>query len=165
MGFFSKAKKFLGGHGCTVELTRIERQDPASASMPLTDTVIKGNMVIKAEQDCNVLEHRFEFSAVYEDDDGVEQTHTLGSDAHDSDTDIIGGDLNWPYDLAAGSEAKDSFLIHMEKDVPTQLRKLGFSDPEEAVRSGKVTFRLRVIADVKGSPFDPKSDAMVTLTC
>lgn len=164
MGFFSKAKKFLGGHGVKVELTRIERQDPAEAKMPFTDTVIKGNLVVSCEQDCTVLEHKFIFSAIYEDDEGVEQTHDLGEDAHDSDTDIIGGDLKWPYDLAAGAEAKDAFLIILDDDVPTQLRKLGFSNPEEAVKSGKVTFRLRVVADVKGSPFDPKSDATVALT-
>ncbi len=163
MGFFDKAKKFLGGHGAKVELTRIERQPPSDAQMPLTDTVIKGNLEVTTDQDCHVLEHVFEFAAIYDNDEGVKQTHVLGRDSHDASTDIIGGDLKWPYDLAAGETAKDGFLISMDDDIPTQLNKLGFADAAEAVSSGKVKFRLRVIADVKGSPFDPKSEAFVRI--
>ncbi|MCH9682557.1 MAG: hypothetical protein K0V04_14060 [Deltaproteobacteria bacterium] len=163
MGLFDKAKKFLGGHGAKVQLTRIERQPASDAQMPLTDTVIQGNLEVSSDQDCVVLEHVFQFAAIYDDDEGVSQTHLLGEDSHDDSTDIIGGDLKWPYDLPAGETAKDSFLIHMDDDIPTQLGKLGFGDPAEAVSSGKVKFRLRVIADVKGSPFDPKSEAFVRI--
>lgn len=163
MGFFDKAKKFMGGHGAKVELTRIERQPASDAQMPLGDTVIKGNLEVTTDKDCVVLAHKFEMLCEYKDKEGVEHTHRLGSDAHVASTDIIGGDVKWPYDLAAGQTVKDSFLIHMEDDIPTQLGKLGFADAAAVVASGEVKFKLRVIADVKGSPFDPKSEAYVRI--
>ncbi len=163
MGFFDKAKKFMGGHGAKVQLTRIERQPASDAQMAMGDTVIKGNLEVTTDNDCTVLSHKFEFIAEYKNKEGLDLNHMLGSDAHDSRTDIMGADIKWPYDLAAGNTAKDGFLIHMNDDIPTQLRKLGFSDPASAVSSGEVKFKLRVIADVKGSPFDPKSEAYVRI--
>jgi hypothetical protein len=163
MGFFDKAKSFLGGHGVKVQLTRIERQPASDAQMPIGDTVIKGNFDVTTEKACTVLSHEFALIAVYKNDEGLEQTHTLGKAAHDASTDIIGGNIKWPYELAAGASVSDAFLIHMNDDIPTQLRKLGFGDPASVVSSGTVKFKLRVIADVKGSPFDPKSEEWVRI--
>lgn len=163
MGFFDKAKSFMGGHGAKVQLTRIERQPASEAQMPIGDTVIKGNLEVTTDKDCTVLAHKFQFLAEYKNAEGIELTHELGADAHVASTDIIGGNLKWPYELAAGNTAEDGFLIIMNEDIPTQLRKLGFPDAAGAVSSGEVKFKLRVIADVKGSPFDPKSEAYVRI--
>lgn len=163
MGFFDKAKKFMGGHGATVQLTRIERQPASDAQMPMGDTVIKGNFEVTTDKDCTVLSHKFEFLVEYKGKDDMVGNHMLGSDAHVASTDIIGGNIKWPYELAAGQTVEDGFLIHMEEDIPTQLAKLGFADAASVVRSGEVKFKLRVIADVKGSPFDPKSEVYVRI--
>lgn len=164
MGFFDKAKHFMGGHGVKVNITRIERQPADAAQMPITDTVIKGNFGVTSEKACTVLSHEFEFLAVYKDNQDLEQESVLGHDKHDESTDIIGGDIKWPYEMAAGQTVTDAFNIIMDSDIPTELRKVGFSDPSEAVRSGKVTFKIRVKADVKGSPFDPKGEATLRIT-
>ena len=51
MGFFDKAKKFFGGHGVSLEFTRIERQDPAGAvTFPVTDSVLKAIAEIHQSQ-------------------------------------------------------------------------------------------------------------------
>jgi hypothetical protein len=163
MGFFDKAKNFMGGHGAKVQLTRIERQPASDAQMPIGDTVIKGNLEVTTDKDCTVLAHKFAFFAEYKDKDGMERSHELGSDAHVASTDIIGGNVKWPYELAAGNTVEDSFLIVMNDDITTQLRRLGFSNPAAVVASGEVKFKLVVTADVKGSPFDPKSEAFVRI--
>lgn len=163
MGFFDKAKSFMGGHGVKVQLTRIERQPASDAQMPMGDTVIKGNLEVTTEKDCTVLAHKFVFLVEWKDAEGMQRSHELGSDAHTADTDIMGGSLKWPYELAPGRTAEDAFLIIMNEDIPTQLRKLGFSDAASAVSSGEVKFKLKVIADVKGSPFDPSSEQFVRI--
>lgn len=163
MGFFDKAKSFMGGHGVKVQLTRIERQPASDAQMPIGDTVIKGNLEVTTEKPCTVLAHKFVFLCEWKDAEGMERTHELGSDAHVASTDIIGGSLKWPYDLAPGTTAEDAFLISMNDDIPTQLAKLGFPDAASVVSSGKVKFKLKVIADVKGSPFDPSSEQYVRI--
>jgi len=162
MGFFDKAKNFLGGHGVKVEITRIERQAPSEARMPMTDTVVKGTCRITTEKDCIVLAHKFEFLAKYKKED-LEQEHVFARDQHDASTDIIGGDIKWPYDLAAGKSVEDPFMVMMDDNILTQLRRLGFGNPVEAIQKGEVQFFLRAIADVKGSPFDPKGDAALTI--
>jgi hypothetical protein len=163
MGFFDKAKSFMGGHGVKVQLTRIERQPASDAQMPLGDTVIKGNLEVTTEKPCTVLKHVFVFLAEWKDAEGMERSYELGRDAHDQSTDIIGGSLKWPYELAPGTTAEDGFLIHMNEDIPTQLGRMGFSDVPSAVSSGQVKFKLKVIADVKGSPFDPTSEQFVRI--
>ena len=57
MGFFDKAKQFLGGKNmASVEITVIERQPAATASFPVGDSVLKGTMVITAQQACTLLD-------------------------------------------------------------------------------------------------------------
>ena len=162
MGFFDKAKNFLGGHGVKVEITRVERSAPSEARMPMTDTVVKGTCRVTTEKDCTVLAHKFEFVAKYSKDD-MEQEHVLARDQHNESSDIMGGDIKWPYELAAGKIVEDPFMVMMDENIPTQIRNLGFTNPVAAIQSGQVKFYLRAIADVKGSPFDPKGEAALTV--
>jgi hypothetical protein len=159
MGFFDKAKHFMGGHGVKVEIVKIERQTPSEARMSMTDTVVKGTCRIVTEKDCNVLAHKFEFVLKHKNKEGIEQEQVLASDQHDHSTDIIGGDIKWPYDLAAGTPIEDGFLVIMQENIPTVVRNLGYTNPVDAINTGAVKFFLRATADVKGSPFDPKGEA------
>lgn len=163
MGFFDKAKHFMGGHGVKVEIVKIEREAPGEARMPMTDTVVKGTARIVTEKDCNVLAHKFSFVAKYKNKEGVETETVLATDEHDEKTDIIGGSIKWPYDLPANTPVEDPFLVILKEDIPTVLVRLGYSNPAAAVTSGYVTFWLRAVADVKGSPFDPKGEAQLTI--
>jgi hypothetical protein len=159
MGFFSKAKHFFGGHGVKVEITRLERQDPSAVEFPVTDSVFKGNYTVSSDADVTVTAHRHQFIVIKQAESGTEE-QLLGESAHDSSTDIIGGDIKWPYELKAGASVSDSFLID-DIDIPRALRKMGFVDPGAALDDPKLSFVLRVVADVKGSPFDPEAKATV----
>lgn len=160
MGIFDKAKNFFGGHGLKVEITRLERQDPASVTFPITDSVFKGNYRVIAEKDCVVLNHTHEFLARRKHPDGRVEDIVLGRDRHDENTDIIGATIKWPYDLKGGASVDDSFLIS-DIDIEAGMKKLGFTTALEGATSPQVSFILRVSADVKGSPFDPNAEATV----
>src|SRR5689334_14798991 len=61
MGLFDKAKAFVGGKGmANVTITVIERQPAESAVFPVTDSVLKGTMVIEALKDCTLLATKYE---------------------------------------------------------------------------------------------------------
>ena len=160
MGIFDKAKNFFGGHGLKVEITRLERQDPASVTFPIGDSVFKGNYRVVAEKDCTVLSHTHELVVRRKHPDGRVEDVVLGRDRHDETTDIIGGTIKWPYELRGGASVDDSFLI-MDIDIAAGLQKLGFGGAVEGASSPQVSFILRVSADVKGSPFDPSAEATV----
>lgn len=149
MGFFDKAKHFMGGHGVKVQHTEIERQNPVEVSLPLTDTVVKGKFNVAAEKDCEVLSMKASFLAEFVHPDGRVEEVVLGSDVfpepHTSRSDDM---LKYPYQLKGGSTQEDFFIISMQKDIPTLLKDKNW--PKEKVR-----FYVKTMVDVKGSPFDP----------
>lgn len=163
MGFFDKAKSFFGGHGVKVEVTRLERQDPSSVTFPIGDSVFKGNYRVSTDKACTVLSHKHELVVKKTFADGRIEELVVGEDEHDSDTDIMGGDIKWPYELAAGASVEDSFLIS-DIDLPKALRRLGYNPPEDVITDSAVEVFFRATADVKGSPFDPEGVAKVRLT-
>ena len=104
MGFFDKAKNFFGGHGTKVEITRLERQPVEAACFPVTDSVFKGNMRVTAEKESLVLKHVMSLVLLVESGDAEkpDQEIELSKEIHDESTEIIGGDVSWPYTLEAG---------------------------------------------------------------
>jgi hypothetical protein len=150
MGFFDSAKNFLGGSSMVdLQFTSLERQDPNTCSFPRGDSVFKGQYLITAQKKCTVLRHVHQFCTRLPEKDG-----TLGSvlreDVNDVNNQVIGLPYKWPYDLAQGQQVEGGFLIG-DIDVPGSLARLyglGALDP-------RVEFFVRVIVDVKGSPFDP----------
>ncbi len=151
MGFFDKAKHFMGGHGVKVANTIIEKQDPAFAKMPITDTVVKGKFNVTADKDCEVLSMRAAFVAEFTHPDGRVESTELGADVfpdqHTSRSDDM---LKYPYTLKGGATQEDFFIISMNKDIPTVLKEKGW--PQEKAR-----FFVKTMVDVKGSPFDPET--------
>ncbi|MFY0532407.1 hypothetical protein [Nannocystis pusilla] len=70
MGFFDKAKQFLGGKNmASVAITVIERQPAETATFPVTDSVLKGTMVITAQQECTLLATKYEVWLYIKKDD------------------------------------------------------------------------------------------------
>ncbi len=165
MGFLSKAKGFFGGQSMLkVEFTRLERQDPAAARFPVTDSVLKGNIRVTAEQDCVVLKHVYRILLkITPPDSDIDSEAFVCEDAHDKTTDIMGANISWPYELKAGESKEDGFLLH-DVDLAATLAKYGYPDPNMAVNNPAVKLVVVAIADVKGSPFDPKAELVVTMT-
>ena len=151
MGFFDKAKTFMGGSSMVkVEFLEIERQSPGDAHLPIRDSVVKGRYRITAEKDCTVLRHIAQFRTRWPEKDG-----TLGTmhveDINDEKNQIIGAPYQFPYNMKAGETMDATFLIH-SLDIPKFLHAsygMGAMQPQ-------IEAFVKVIVDVKGSPFDPE---------
>ena len=151
MGFFDKAKHFMGGHGVKVANTIIEKQDAIGAQMPITDTVVKGKFNVSAEKECEVLSMRAAIVAEYTHPDGRVESVELGADVFpDQYTSRSDDMLKYPYTLKAGATQEDFFIISMNKDIGTVLSEKGW--PRE-----KAKVFVKTMVDVKGSPFDPET--------
>ncbi len=151
MGFFDKVKHFAGGHGVKVQNTEIERQDPASATLPIGDTVVKGKFKVSAEKPCTVLSMECTFCMEVKHPDGRVEEVVLGKDEFPEPNTSRSDDMvKYPYELAPGAEVEDFFIISMESDIPTALKQRNLS-------AGNVRFYVKSMVDVKGSPFDPEA--------
>lgn len=149
MGFFDKAKHFMGGHGVKVQNTVIERQDPLQVTMPIGDTVVKGKFNVTTEKECEVLSMKASFLAEFIHPDGRVEEVVLGSDVFPEPQTSRSDDmLKYPYKLSSGTVQEDFFIISMNKDIPSLLTEKSW--PKE-----KVKFWVKTMVDVKGSPFDP----------
>jgi hypothetical protein len=152
MGFFDKAKHFMGGHGVKVANTIIERQDPARATLPIGDTVVKGKFQVSTEKDCTVLAMKAGFYMEVKHPDGRIENVELGEDhfpdPHTSRQDDM---VKYPYELKGGAApVEDFFIISMQSDIPSELQKRN-------LQASQVRFFVKTMVDVKGSPFDPEA--------
>jgi hypothetical protein len=157
MGFFDKVKTFAGGASTVeIEFTSIERQPPAEAAMPIGDSVIKGNYRITAKKECTVLAHLAELRTRCGDKDGTLGT-VRSKDANDENNQVMGAPYQFPYDMKPG-DTMDAGFILVNIDVPSYYRAYGVEPKDPSVE-----VFLKVIVDVKGSPFDPSAEAVVKM--
>ncbi|MEM7153734.1 MAG: hypothetical protein AAF799_12880 [Myxococcota bacterium] len=166
MGLFDKAKKFLGGKGMAdVTITVIERQPAESATFPVTDSVLKGTMVIDVKKDCTLLATKYEIWLEVDTDD-EEKANRVDLVAFDADPDpntsYSDECLKMPCDLTPGQQITQPWLV-CDVELAKYLAKGGISDPNAAVGNSNVRLKVKCIADVKGSPFDPSAEVTVQL--
>lgn len=151
MGFFDKAKRFLGGHGVKVQHLVIEQQDPGAATLPIADTVVKGKFKMTADKDATVLSMESEFCMEVKHPDGREELVVLGRDVFPEPNTSRSDDMQqYPFDMTPGGEVEDFFIISMDTDIPTELGKRNLS-------ATQARFFVKTTVDVKGSPFDPSA--------
>jgi hypothetical protein len=162
VGLFDKIKHFAGGHGVKASITRVERQSPGSVSFPFTDSVMKFNIEVTGDKEVTILNHRFEVWVERTEEEN-ERIIEVAGESHDESTDIIGGDVKWPYELAPGQVIKDGCCI-LDVDLGATLRKIGVDDPTTAIDDPNYRFFVKFIADVKGSPMDAEAECDFTPT-
>lgn len=158
MGFLDKVKNFAGGASMVkVEFLDIERQSPSNAQLPITDSVVKGRYRITAEKDCTVLRHLAQFRTRLPEKDG-----TLGTmhaeDINDEKNQIIGAPYQFPYNMKAGDTMEATFLIH-----DLDIRKFLHSSYGSGAMQPQIEAFVKVIVDVKGSPFDPEFEQKIQI--
>ena len=164
MGLFDKAKQFVGGKGMAdVKITVIERQPAEVATFPITDSVLKGTMVIEAKQDCTLLATKYEVWLYVPGSDGQQHPNFVVAEKDPAPNTSYGpGCLIMPCDLKAGQVIEQPWMV-MNVDLPGVLAKNGIHDPRSAVGNPGVRLQVKCIADVKGSPFDPSAEVDVRL--
>lgn len=165
MGFFDKAKQFLGGKNmATVAITVIERQPAEAASFPVTDSVLKGTMVITAQQQCTLLATKYEVWLYLKKDPEQPESPFLVRAEKDPDPAVSYSDtcLKMPCDLQPGQVITQPWMVS-DVDLAGVLTRNGFADVNAATSDPRVRLVVKCIADVKGSPFDPSAEVAVRL--
>ncbi len=167
MGFLDKVKAFTGGKNIAkVTIPMIEREPAETATFPVTDSVLKGTMVIEAQQDCTLLATKYEIWLYLSADPADEiGSPNLVVTARDPDPNTSYSDecLKLPCEMTAGQVITQPWLVS-DVDLSKILKKNGYSEPQEAIGDRRVRLVVKCIADVKGSPFDPSAEVNVTLT-
>jgi hypothetical protein len=157
MGFFDKVKQFAGGASMVgIEFTSIERQPPGSASMPIGDSVIKGQYRITANKACTVLRHIAQLRTRCAEKDGTLGTCRAES-IYDETRQVYGAPYQFPYELKAGETMEAGFNI-TDVDIPSYFAAYGVAPKDPSVE-----VFVKVIVDVKGSPFDPDAEITVKM--
>ncbi len=167
MGLLDKVKTFTGGKGMAkVTIPTIEQQPSETATFPITDSVLKGTMVIAAQQSCTLLALKFEVW-LYIKGDASASTGTpnlvVAGTYPDPSVSYAEDFVKLPAELAAGQVITHPWMVS-ELDLPTILAKHGYMEPNDALHDPRVQLVVKCIADVKGSPFDPSAEVNVTLT-
>lgn len=165
MGFFDKVKQFVGGKNmASVAITVIERQPAESATFPVTDSVLKGTMVITAQQECTLLATKYEVWLYLKKDGEQLESPCLVRAEKDPDPNVSYSDscLKMPCDLKPGQIITQPWMVS-DVDLPRILASNGFADADAATRDPRVRLVVKCIADVKGSPFDPSAEVAVRL--
>ena len=157
MGFFDKVKTFAGGASTLdVRFTEIERQPPNEASMSINDSVIKGKYVITCHKACTILAHVAELRTSHPAKDGTlgtrRDTRTVNVDNQ-----VLGAPYQFPYDMKPG-ETMDAGFILGPVDLPACYREYGVQPLDPSVK-----VMIKVVVDVKGSPFDPEAEIQLRL--
>jgi hypothetical protein len=166
MGLFDKVKAFAGGKGMAkVTIPVIERQPSESATFPVGDSVLKGTMVIEAQQPCTLLATKYEVWIYIAEDTSSAGSPNLVVMAKDPDpnTSYADGCLKMPCDLKEGQVIEQPWMVS-DVDLPAILEKHGYAEPGAAIGDPRVRLVVKCIADVKGSPFDPSAEVEVALT-
>lgn len=152
MGLFSKAKSFFGGQGAADVQIQCKPFGIGGGA-----NILSGTMSIAALRDCTLLATKHE--VVLRWDRGEEKaTRLLGASDYpfkDLDLDIEIKQTELPRTMAAGDSLEHAWSVRMEID--DCLRKLGFSNPLDALGRTDLKVEVRGVADFQGSPFDPSA--------
>lgn len=163
MGFFDKAKQFIGGKNmASVEITVIERQPAATARFPVGDSVLKGTMVITAQQSCTLLATKYEVWLYIKSAESDTPYLVVAEKDPAPNTSYSDSCLKMPCDLTPGQVITQPWMVS-DVDLPKILASNGFPDANAATEDPRVRLVVKCIADVKGSPFDPSAEVTVRL--
>jgi hypothetical protein len=157
MGFLDKIKTFAGGKSTLViELASVERQPPATASLPLQDSVIKGQFRIVAQKDCTVLAHVAELRTRCQAKDGTLGT-SRARNVVDAKNQVIGAPYQFPYTMKPGDVMEAGFIL-VQLDLPSYYAAYGLPAKDPSVE-----VLVKITVDVQGSPFNPSIEAPVRI--
>lgn len=160
MGIFDKVKHFVGGHGVSAKITKVERQSPEHVTFSVTDSVMKFRVEVSSEKEVQILSHLFEVYLA-RTTSGNEAEERIASDIVDADHQVHGAPYSMPYTLKAGETVSDGCCI-VNVDIPAAIKKLGATE-EQVLHGAHYRCFVRFTADVKGSPVDPKAECTVKL--
>ncbi len=147
-----------------IKTTVIEGQDAQYASFPVTDSVLKGTVVVTGHEDTVLTATKYQIILRI---DGQEILV-----AHDQDPELnpnplsvsFGGtNIDFPKKLKPYAEATQTWMVS-DIDLPAELAKHGIAEPGDAVGSDRVELVVRTLANTDTAEDVASCDVVVQLT-
>jgi hypothetical protein len=146
----------------------IEGQASEHAYFPVTDSVLKGTVVVTANEVGTLTATKYEVRLEIDTDDGTidvfagkDQTPEL--DPNPLSVSFGGTDIKFPKSMKPGAEATQTWMV-MDLDFPKVLAEHGIDDPSAAVDEGRVRLMVSCSADFDGASGIGESRVQVQLT-
>ncbi len=147
----------------------IEGQEVEHAYFPVTDSVLKGTVVVTANEAGTLTATKYEVRLEIDTDEGTtidiiagkDQTPEL--DPNPLSVSFGGTDIEFPKSMKPGAEATQTWMI-MDLDFPKVLAEHGIDDPSAAVDEGRVRLVVACSADFDGAFDVGESRVQVQLT-
>lgn len=135
----------------SIEFVEVERQDPGTVSVPAGDTGVKGKFRVTCNKACTVLGHVDELRTRCREKDGEIGTVRV-SEESDASNEVHGREWQFPLDMKPG-DAVDMWFMLYGDELGSYYGKYGVPAGDPSVE-----FFVKVVVDVKGSPFDPEAE-------
>lgn len=171
--FDPNAEAELGGltaqEPLLVAIPVIEGQASEHAYFPITDSVLKGTVVVTANEVGTLTATKYEVRLEIDTADGTtvdviagkDQTPEL--DPNPLSVSFGGTDIKFPKSMKPGAEATQTWMV-MDLDFPKVLAEHGIDDPSAAVDEGRVRLLVACSADFDGASGVGESRVQVQLT-
>lgn len=147
----------------SVKITNIEGDAPDMSTFPVTETVLKGTVVVTANEEAVLAATKYEVLLRIDGEEVVvaQETGTeLDPDApgHNS----ASGPIELPLEMKPGKKATHSWKVRGINLADT-LAKYGFADPSAAAHDDRVSLFVRCLADMAGRANAAMSETRVAL--
>jgi hypothetical protein len=139
-----------------VKTTVIEGGPAEDASFPVTDSVLKGTVVVTGKSDCVVTATKYEIRLELETPKGLVDV-LVAQDQHpklaskEFSVSFGGTNITFPLKLGKGEKATQTWMV-TSIDLAKQLAAHGFNDANAAAADPRVKLVVKCIADVQGVP-------------
>ena len=144
----------------SVAITVIEGQAPADANFPVTDSVLKGTVVVTGRSATTLATTRYEVVVHVDGKDVVvakNQHPEIKKEGLAGLSVSFGGtNIEFPKKLGRGDKATQTWMIS-DIDIPAALAAQGHADAAAAVSEGKATLSVVCHADVTGGAISTTS--------
>lgn len=147
----------------SVEITNIEGDAPDVSSFPVTDSVLKGTVVVTANEEAVLAATKYEILLRIDGKEVIvanEQDPELEPDA--LSVSFGGTYIDFPLQMKCGKKATHTWMVS-DIDLAKALAQNGFADPSEAAHDDRVALVVRCLADIDGQANVAMSETHVSL--
>jgi len=147
----------------SVQITSIEGDAPVVSVFPVTDSVLKGTVVVTANEDAVLSATKYEILLRIDGKDVVvaqEQDPELEPDAFS--VSFGGTYIDFPLQMKPGKKATHTWMVS-DIDLAKALAQNGFEDASAAAHDERVALIVRCLADTEGAANVAMSETRVSL--
>lgn len=147
----------------SVAITNIEGDAPEASVFPVTDSVLKGTVVVTAHEDAVLAATKYEILLRIDGKEVVvanEQDPEL--EPNPFSVSFGGTYIDFPLQMKPGKRATHTWMVS-DIDLAEALAQNGFADPVAAAHDDRVALVVRCLADMDGQSNVAMSETRVSL--